>query len=108
MREVYRAAVLIFLPQIHTAFLSSASCEFICQRLGGPEVVTATLVELHRDGPLAAVKAGMREVYSVVTKTGMNNGQEFEHRNWLHVNVTGTIENIETKMESGSTIAWIQ
>lgn len=74
-------AMLVFLPDIRRAFLSSSSCEFLCQARGGPEVVTATLVTYDKEGPVAAVRAGMREVYRVVSRgktqaaTGSSNQQ---------------------------------
>jgi len=62
-------AMLIVVPDSRRAFLSSASCEFLCQGRGGPEVVMATLVNLDSKGVAAAVRAGMEEVYHVVSKT---------------------------------------
>jgi hypothetical protein len=60
------SAVLVVQPTKRQAFLSSASCEFICSSRGGPEVVTATLVNLDKKGTAAGLLAGIQEVYNVL------------------------------------------
>lgn len=60
------SAVLVVQPTKRQAFLSSASCEFICSNRGGPEVVTATLVNLDKKGIAAGLVAGIKEVYNVL------------------------------------------
>uniref|UniRef100_A0A7S1PZK1 Uncharacterized protein n=1 Tax=Alexandrium catenella TaxID=2925 RepID=A0A7S1PZK1_ALECA len=65
-------AILIFMPEIRRAFVSASSCEFICQDKGGPEVATAALVALDREGPAAAVRAAIREAYRIVSRGSAN------------------------------------
>lgn len=65
-------AILIFMPEIRRAFVSSASCEFICQDRGGPEVATAALLAMDKGGPVAAVRAAMLEAYRVVSRDSNN------------------------------------
>lgn len=60
-------AVLVILPEIPRVFLSSASCEFICEARGGPEVVAATMEALHRHGLSAAIHAGIAQAYSAIS-----------------------------------------
>jgi len=55
-------AILIVLPDQRRAFLSSASCIFICKDRGGPEVMVRTL-EMFNEGTYKAVQAGILEVY---------------------------------------------
>merc|ERR1719401_1628880 len=61
--------MLIVVPGSRRAFLSSASCEFVCQERGGPEVVMSTLVALDAKGTAAAVTRGVEEVYHFLTQT---------------------------------------
>jgi hypothetical protein len=62
------SALLIIVPGERVAHIASASCEFICQERGGPEVVTAVLAALDTGGVVAAVKAGILETGRVVKK----------------------------------------
>jgi len=62
------AAMLIIVPGERVAHIATSSCEFICQERGGPEVVTAVLAALDQGGPVAAVKAGIRETGMVVKR----------------------------------------
>jgi hypothetical protein len=55
--------MLIILPQIHEAYLSTPSCEFICPSRGGEDVVSATIASLRAEGTAAAAATGIREVY---------------------------------------------
>lgn len=59
-------AMLIILPEKRQAHLSSPSCMFVCEEKGGPEVATATLLNLDSHGLAAGVAAGMSEVYKVL------------------------------------------
>jgi len=63
------AAMLIILPRYHEAFLSSPSCEFICQSRGGPEVIAETLAGLDRGGVPEAIAAGVKEIERVLKET---------------------------------------
>jgi len=58
--------VLIVLPSLRQAYLSTSSCEFICQAHGGPEVVTATLRKWSSTSGLDGVLAGVRTTYEVL------------------------------------------
>lgn len=62
-------AVLIILPRYHQAFLTSPSCEFICQTRGGPEVVAATLAALESGGLESAIHAGIQQAHKVLDAT---------------------------------------
>jgi hypothetical protein len=65
--------VLLVLPGLRQAYLSTSSCEFICQAHGGPEVVTATLSSWSWNSRLDGVLAGVRTTYQVLgslTPTG--------------------------------------
>jgi len=62
------SAVLIILPDQKQAVLSSASCSFICQDIGGPEVVTRVLAALRSEGTFKAVLAGVDEVYRFLNR----------------------------------------
>lgn len=80
-------AVLVILPEIPRVFLSSTSCEFICEARGGPEVVAATLEALHGQGLAAALHAGMATAYRAVSHSqaarregGPSSGQREEPR----------------------------
>jgi hypothetical protein len=61
------SAVLLVLPSARQAYLSSASCEFICSSRGGPEVVTATLVGLDHGGAARGVLAGIQAAYHALS-----------------------------------------
>jgi len=63
-------AMLVILPDLRQAYVSSPSCQFICQDRGGREVVTAVLADLDRHGLSQAVQTGIWEVYHVVNATG--------------------------------------
>lgn len=63
------SAMLIILPDSRQAYLASQSCEFVCAERGGPEVVTAILAALDRQGVAEAVQVGIREVYRVLQHT---------------------------------------
>lgn len=62
-------AMLIILPDKRQAHLSSPSCMFVCEEKGGPEVATATVLQLDSHGLADAVKAGMSEVYKVLAES---------------------------------------
>lgn len=62
-------AMLIVLPEKRQAVLSSASCMFLCQEKGGPEVATATLLGLDSNGLMAGVSAGLTEVYKAIAQS---------------------------------------
>jgi len=67
--------VLLVLPSLRQAYLSTASCEFICQAHGGPEVVTATVKGWSWDSRLDGVLAGVRTTYQFLgglTPSGAN------------------------------------
>mmetsp|Transcript_51009 Transcript_51009/g.110682 ORF Transcript_51009/g.110682 Transcript_51009/m.110682 type:complete len:363 (+) Transcript_51009:78-1166(+) len=59
------SGVLLILPDRRQAFLSSESCEFICQDRGGPEVVTTvrTAMDISVSN---SVLAGVQETYRVL------------------------------------------
>jgi len=59
-------AMLLIAPDHRQAYLSSVSCEFICAQRGGPEVVTATLVNLENVGIASAIEAGIKQVYHIL------------------------------------------
>lgn len=63
------SALLILLPDTGEAFLSSASCELLCNDRGGPEITVATETALQREGPVAAIKAGLEQVRRVLKIT---------------------------------------
>lgn len=62
------AAVLIILPRYEQVFLSSPSCEFICESRGGPEVVAVTQRALREAGLSAAIFAGIEAVERVLSE----------------------------------------
>lgn len=62
-------AMLLLFPGSRRAFVSSPSCEFICQDRGGPEVTSVTLTAFDAGGIVAGIRAGMKEAHRVVTKT---------------------------------------
>lgn len=62
--------VLLVMPNLRQAYLSTASCEFICQAHGGPEVVTATLKSWSDNEKVDGLLAGVRAAYSVLGAAG--------------------------------------
>jgi hypothetical protein len=58
--------ILLIFPDHGHAFLSSDSCQFVCESKGGPEVVAATLLALHSHGVEAAALAGINATYSLL------------------------------------------
>lgn len=58
--------MLIVLPDLHQAYLSTSSCEFICQAHGGPEVVIATIQNWSDKQRLNGLLAGIRAAYSAL------------------------------------------
>lgn len=58
--------MLLILPDRNEAYLSTESCEFICQAHGGPEVETAASTMMRLNGTAAGVLAGLREAYAVL------------------------------------------
>lgn len=67
--------VLFVLPNLRQAYLSTSSCEFICQAHGGPEVITATLNKWSWNSRLDGVLAGVRTTYQALgalTASGLN------------------------------------
>lgn len=63
------SALLILFPETGEAYLSSASCELICNDRGGPEITAAVEAALQAGGPVAAVKAGLEQVRRVLNVT---------------------------------------
>jgi len=63
------SALLILLPQTGEAFLSSASCELLCNDRGGPEIIAAAEAAMQTGGPVAAIKAGLEQVRRVLKIT---------------------------------------
>lgn len=87
------AAVLIVLPKYGTAFLSSPSCEFICEDRGGPEVVNAVVERLNRDGNVGmAVQAGIEEVGRIIRETDAASLVEAEEPSYRTQNRMATWE----------------
>lgn len=62
-------AMLIVMPDKSLAYLSSSSCQFICQAQGGGKVVARTLKSLDSSGATAAVLSGIEEVYRIVSSS---------------------------------------
>lgn len=60
------SAILILLTGVRQAFVASASCEFICNEKGGPEVVTAMLEALDTKGAAAAIEAGVETAGRII------------------------------------------
>lgn len=60
-------AMLIVMPDKHMAYLSSGSCQIICQGKGGSQVITRTLKSMNSDGAAAGVLAGIEELYTTVS-----------------------------------------
>mmetsp|Transcript_24609 Transcript_24609/g.68551 ORF Transcript_24609/g.68551 Transcript_24609/m.68551 type:complete len:362 (+) Transcript_24609:152-1237(+) len=56
--------ILFILPSNSQVYLSTESCEFICQAKGGPEVQTAASVALRKKGAAAAAMSGAAKTYS--------------------------------------------
>lgn len=65
------AALLVVMPQHGRAFLSAASCEFICAERGGPQVVAAVEQSMARGDSLGhAIQAGIEAAGIVLSTTG--------------------------------------
>mmetsp|Transcript_115033 Transcript_115033/g.245703 ORF Transcript_115033/g.245703 Transcript_115033/m.245703 type:complete len:328 (-) Transcript_115033:61-1044(-) len=62
-------AMLIVMPDKSLAYLSSGSCQFICQAEGGGKVVARTLKSLDSSGAAAGVLSGIQELYSIVSSS---------------------------------------
>lgn len=58
--------LLLVLPDLRQAYLSTGSCEFICQARGGPEVVTATIKNWNNNKKLDGVLDGIRVAYKIL------------------------------------------
>lgn len=86
--------VLLVLPDLRQAYLSTPSCEFICQAHGGPEVITATVKAWHNHAKLDGVLAGMRAAYKIL---GESNPLRPKPTN---IAADGTESSIEASSES--------
>jgi hypothetical protein len=98
-------AVLIILPRYHDAFLTSPSCEFICETRGGPEVVAATLAGLDSGGLEKAILMGIEQVGKVLEATIPRSiQQDEENQPWKkYVNVHG---HVESAAQSADGLIW--
>jgi hypothetical protein len=57
------SGMLFIFPDNDHAFLSTESCQFMCESKGGPSVVAATLTALRSHGAGAAALAGINAAY---------------------------------------------
>jgi hypothetical protein len=63
--------MLFIFPDNDQVFLSTQTCQFICQAKGGPEIATAALTQLRgKEGAFGAAMAGVRATYAYL---GNNN-----------------------------------
>lgn len=87
------SALLIVLADRGQAFLSSPSCEFLCDRRGGPEVAAAFETALQAGSGLpAAISAAIAEVHTLLSQTWPMSIEEpastrdrrtgYEYRRW--------------------------